>query len=177
MTKLTESELMASYDHTLAPSRTTVESTQPLRPMHAASRICKRGHLVPNGGKCLACNKLYVRTAPKRLSKRSRCDMGHPMVESNVIKTKRIRADGSSYIQRNCLACAEARESRKQAKGRSPRGTRALGISQVAMIDERILSMVDSIELMSTYELNQWRAERAELTKQRDGLCKKFNIG
>ena len=184
MPGLTETELMTAYDKTLPPDAAPIMDTtaKPVllspRLTRAGDRICRRGHLVPYGGKCRTCQKLGDHSASKnRQKKRSRCDLGHPMVESNVLKTKRIRADGSAYTQRNCRTCFEAREARKVKHQSTTRFSRARAQVRIAQIDEFILNKVDTIELMSSYELAVWNEERLVLVKERDALTKRYNFG
>lgn len=184
MPGLTETELMTAYDKTLPPASAPIMDTTakpvPLSPRltRIGDRICRRGHLVPYGGKCMTCKKLGDHSVSKKVQakRRSRCDRGHILSDSNVITTKRTRKDGSVYQQRNCRTCYEARKSRKYLNERPSVFGRAKARVRIAQIDEFILNKVDGIELMSSYELAVWNEERLALVKERDALTRRCNL-
>ena len=152
------------------------------RMTRTGDRICRRGHLVPYGGKCKTCKKLNDHSVSRKIreKRRSRCDRGHILTESNVVTTKRTRKDGTVYTQRNCRTCRESREFRKASNLRKKSPSlfgRARAQVRVAQIDREILDAVDQLELMSSYELRVWKGARDALVAERDSLTRQFNLG
>lgn len=187
MTKITEDELMRAYDQTLRTDPTPIEpphpSVQP-RILHAGARVCLRGHLLPHGGKCHACQKLGKK-GPATI--KSRCDRGHIWTKETTKYSIRTRSNGSTYRSRICIPCAQDREAKRAAKdeklkaGRSMsefamRAARIEARRRVDEIDTYILDSIDRIELMSRYELRVYRDQVVTLTAEKDALVKRFHF-
>lgn len=187
MTKMTEDELMRAYDPTLRTDPTPIEPPQPSvqpRMLHVGARVCLRGHLLPQGGKCHACKKLGKK-GPTTI--KSRCDRGHIWTKETTKYSIRTRSNGTTYRSRACIPCAEAREAKKAAKlermkqdrtlpGYSMREARIEAKRRVDDIDDLILRMVDKLELMSRLEIAQWNEERARMLWEKDALIKRFHF-
>lgn len=187
MTKITEDELMRAYDPTLRTDPIPIEPPQPSvqpRMLHRGARVCLRGHLLPQGGRCHACQKLSMKRPP---TIKSRCDRGHIWTKETTKYCIRTRSNGSTYRSRICIPCAQDREARRAAKdeklksGRSMselalRAARIEARRRVDEIDTYILDSIDRIELMSRYELRVHRDHVVTLTAEKDALVKKFHF-
>lgn len=187
MTKMTEDELMRAYDPTLRTNQAPIEppspSVQP-RMIHRGARVCHRGHVLPQGGKCRACQKLGTR-GPTTI--KSRCDRGHIWTKETTKYSIRTRSNGTTYRSRVCIPCAEAREAKKAAKleklkadrsmpGFAMRAARIEARRRVDDIDDAILRMVDKLELMSRLEIAQWNEVRARMQREKDELVRRFHF-
>lgn len=181
MPGLTETELLLSYDKTLPPTSTMAEpaapSVQP-RMLHRGSRVCLRGHLLPQGGRCSTCRDMAVKkVVDRRVIRKTRCTKGHHLDAGNVVETKRTRANGTGYVQRSCLTCMRNREVAKGLKHpQSSRFQRAKAKAIVEEIDDYMLSMADRIELMPRHEIAQWNVTRIAMLKKKDDLVKRYHF-